>query len=240
MNREAFARAFFGPGNELRWGSEAPTADLTEWLQDALGETDPLLLPRRNEAGEEIWYCLAESARSLRELREQLRAFVGGSLVEFDGLPARLDRGDLIEAAVLERAQERVFRIRAPVSFTAVVRERMLLLRSLLRQRPARRAEILRPIGRVLRDFDYALLARDAQRSASCIDELKRGARIEPRNLLFLRVRRFDALGLWAELSAMPEFDAIATADRPRSVTESLVRAVYFAHLGEMVEGGGV
>jgi len=245
----SFEAAFFGPGNRLRWdairsGSLAADvkARLGPFLDDLRRAPDLLVLPRvREDDGRVQWYVLCASARFARVARDELRAFLGPSYSDFEGLPTNLDPSDGVEAAVLSRCGSSAFRLEVPQRdlFNAA-RERLLLLMRLRDERPVRNARRLRAAGRVLREFEYALMAKDGQATAQCIEELRTSGQLGATNLLFLEVRRLAALGQWNAILVLPELGSLLVMARPRRVTEALIRAVYAARLREFEDGSRI
>jgi hypothetical protein len=242
----SFESEFFGPGNRLRWdaicaGSLAPDvrARLGPFLDDLKRARDVLVLPRvREDDGRVQWYVLCASARVARVARDELRAFLGPSYSDFEGLPTNLDQSDGVEAAVLARCGSSAFRLDVPQrALLNAARERLLLLTRLRDERPVRSARRLRAAGRVLRDFEYALIARDGQASAECIEELRTAGQLGATNLLFLEVRRLAALGQWNAILVLPELGSLLAIARPRRVTEAVIRALYEARLREFEHG---
>ena len=133
-----------------------------------------------------------------------------------------------VEASVLTRCGINAFRLDVSErSILDVARERLRLLIRLRRERPARHARRLRAVGRVLRDFEYALLARDETAARDLIDELRWSGHLCATNLLFLEVRRLAVGGYWDAILVLPELDALIAMPRPRRVTEALIVAVY-------------
>ena len=240
-----FEEQFFGPGNRLRWqairdGTLAPDVRdrLSPFLHQLGTNPDVLVLPRVLENGRVQWYILCSSARFARIARDEFRAFLGPSYSDFEGQPSLMDDHDAVEAAVLARCGENAFRLEIsnPTLFETA-RNRLLLLIRLRNERPRRHASLVRPSGRILRDFEYALLGRDGNAASECIRELDASGRLTTANLLFLRIRRFAALDNWSEILALPELNSILLLPRPRRVTEDLVRAVYAGELRQFEEG---
>lgn len=241
-----FAEEFFGPGNRLTWAAiqaGSLPGDVQERLGPFLEELqrapEVLVLPRVREDGQVQWYVLCSSARAARMARDEVRSFVGSTYCEFDGRPTRFDPDDKIEQAVLSHYGNNAFRLdvcdRAVID---VVRERLRLLVQLRKDRPARHGRRLRASGRVLRDFEYALLTGNDRAAEECIEELRATGQLNATNLLFLEVRRLAACGQHDVLLALPECDALLAMRRPRRVTEALIRAVYRSRLIEFEDGG--
>jgi hypothetical protein len=244
----SFEEAFFGPGNRLRWKeicagtiSTDVKSRLGPFLDNLARAPDLLVLPRvREDDGRVQWYVLCASERIARVARDELRAFLGPSYSDFEGRPTILDASDPVEAAVLSKCGtgNRAFRIEVPErSFFTVARERLLMLTRLRDERPARTPRHPRAVGRVLRDFEYGLMAADGEATVGCILELRTAGQLSATNLLFLEVRRLAALRQWNAILALPEFGALLTMPRPRRVTEALIQATYAVRLREFEEG---
>src|SRR6185503_7027959 len=116
------------------------------FLDDLKRARDVLVLPRvREDDGRVQWYALCASARIARVARNELRAFLGPSYSDFEGLPTNLDPSDAVEAAVLARCGNSAFRIDVPQRVLLnTARERLLLLTRLRSERPVRRARQIR------------------------------------------------------------------------------------------------
>jgi len=244
----SFESEFFGPGNRLRWeaiqaGSLAAEARqrLGPFVEDLERNCDIIALPRVRESGEVQWYVLCSSARTARLARDEVQAFIGPSYSNFEGRPTQLNRSDPVEAAVLARYGTNAFRVDIPdPTVVNAARERLRLLIYLQKERPSRHAKRTRAAGRVIRDFEYALLANQEAAAAECIEELRSAGQLSAPNLLFLEVRRLAAGQHWDSILSLPELHALLAMVRPRRVTEALIRAVYFSYLKEFEQDGRV
>lgn len=241
-----FEEAFFGPGNRLRWEAiqaGSLSADARErlgpFLDDLRRDTEMLVLPRvRDDDGRVQWYVLCSSTRVARIARDELRAFLGPSYSDFEGRPMRLDPTDPVEAAVVSRCGANAFRLEVPQqSLINAARERLRLAVRLRYERPVRHARRVRAAGRVLRDFEYAILTGDGQSAVDCIAELRSAGHLGATNLLFLEVRRLAASTQWNAILALPGVGSLLAMARPRRVTEALIRAVYAVQLQEFEDG---
>lgn len=240
-----FEATFFGPGNRLRWEA-IKAGSLPRDVQDRLGpfladlqrNPDVLVLPRALDSGRVQWYVLCASPRATRMARDEVRAFLGPTYSDFEGRVTRLDPADTVEAAVLDRYGNNAFRLDVPErDLVDTARERLRLLMRLRNERPTRHARRLRAVGRVLRDFEYALLTVDAHAAGNLIDELRSSGYLSATNLLFLEVRRLAASTHWDAVLSLPELDSLLAMSRPRRVTEALINAVYESRLREFEEG---
>jgi hypothetical protein len=240
-----FEERFFGPGNLLRWeairaGTLAPSVSerIGPFLEGLRGSPTVLVLPRALEGDRVLWYALCDSARTARTFRDELRAFLGTSYSDFEGRLSRLDPNDPVEAAVLERCPHHAVRFEVPDrALFEAARGRLRLLLRLRGERPARHGKRVRATGRVLRDFEYSLVACDGDTAADCIAELRGVGGLDATSLLFLEVRRHAALGQWQTLLALPEMGSLLRLRRPRRVTEAIIQAVYAVHLQEFEIG---
>jgi hypothetical protein len=200
-----------------------------------------LALPRvREEGGEVLWYVLCSSPRTARIARDEVQAFLGPIYSNFEGRPSQLDRNDPVEAAVLAKYQNNAFRVEIPDrNLFEIARERLGLLIRLEKERPPRHGARIRAAGRVLRDFEYALLTNQEAAATACIEELRSAGQLSAANLLFLEVRRLAAGHHWDAILALPALQELLTVAKPRRVTEALIRAVYSIHLKEFEDNGG-
>jgi hypothetical protein len=199
-----------------------------------------VILPRLASSSDlPIWYVLCRSAETYRSTRDELQALVGSSFAPFSGAAANFHDGDAIDGAVREAYGAYAFKI--PVLETGLVtplRERLLLYLQLLAERPPRIGVRTRSAGRILREFEYALVTRDEQVATECVEELRSAGYLDASNLLFLDVRLLDTFGHWSALVALPELQPLLSIKRPRRVTEALVRAVYAVHLSSFEATG--
>lgn len=233
-----FLSAFFAPPNAL--GTEAldPATPSGKWLKpwvDRAKPPDPLptVLPLMSPDQSVSWYALAFSPSQFRGLGAEINAFAGPSYSTFDGRPADLSESDPIDSAVAAATHGHAFRFQAPGEALdrAALRAQLELMRSVWTQRPERVYRATRPVGRVLRDFELAIASADDDASAAILKELRARGDLSAQNLLFLAIRRHVALGEFREVLALDELGTVLTGDRPRLVTQDLIRAVYAVHL---------
>ena len=211
---------------------------LGPFLDDLQRNPEVLILPRVRDGGQVQWYVLCSSPRATRIARDEVRGFLGPTYCDFDGRGTRLDPNDSVDASVLARCGNNAFRFDvSDRTILDVARERLRLLIRLRNERPARHPRRLRAVGRVLRDFEYALLANDVAAARDLIDELRSSGHLGATNVLFLEVRRLAAGGHSDAILALPELDALLAMPRPRRVTEALIGAVYDSRLKEFEEG---
>jgi hypothetical protein len=241
----SFEAAFFGSGNRITWeaiqaGSLSPEVQtrLGPFLEDFRHSLEVVVLPRVREDGRVQWYVLCSSERMTRIARDEVRAFLGPTYSDIDGPPTQLDPADPVEAAVLERNGINAFRVDISERRDfEIARERLRLLMRLRRERPTRHARRLRAVGRILRDFEYALLVGDPAAAGALIEELRFAGHLSATNLLFLEVRRLAAGRRWDAILEHADLEALLAMPRPSRVTEAIIRAVYASELQQFEEG---
>lgn len=234
----SFEATFFGPGNSLRWHKIAdrtlPPSTLEKldpFIESMSQETEASVLPRLFPDGSVVWYVLSPSNRIVRFSREELRGFLGLSYSLSDGVHTRLDPADGIDSAVLELYGNSAFKIFVPSELREVARDRLLAYLKLRRIRPTRLKAFARPASRILRDFEYSILAGSYEEASERIEELRAAGHLSAMNLLFLHVRALACAHQWSDICDLPEMDALLNIRRPIRVTECLIRAVYITQL---------
>lgn len=232
--QDQFLKTFFGPGNRIRWEqvqthSESSNAKRVRPFIEALRpDWDCLILPRVWADNRVTWYAMAPSPRQVRVLQEELVAFVGPSFTGFSGQPALLDAHDPIEAAILAFSGGDVFRLDVvDPSLKDACRDRLAQLLEVRGLRPKGRGLTLRHPGRVLRDFELALLTAEPTVAGGYLDELQKLGRLSAENIRFLQVRYHETFEEWDSIEAMIEDGAILAVRRPARVTQALIRAIY-------------
>jgi hypothetical protein len=243
----SFETEFFGPGNRLRWEAiQAGSLPAEVWqrlgpfVEDLEHDREIVALPRvREEGGDVLWYVLCSSPRTVRIARDEVQAFLGPTYSNFEGRPSQFDPNDPVEAAVIAKYQANAFRVEIPDrNIFEIARERLGLLIRLEKERPPRHGTRIRAAGRVLRDFEYALLTNQEAAATACIEELRSAGQLSAANLLFLEVRKLATGHHWDAILALPALQELLSVTKPRRVTEALIRAVYSIHLKEFEENG--
>ncbi|HJQ12900.1 MAG TPA: protein DpdD [Gemmatimonadaceae bacterium] len=241
----SFEEKFFGPGNRISWQSissgalPAEAAErLAPFLEDFRTSREIVALPRVTLDKKSQWYFLCASERHARLARDLVRAFLGPSYSDLDNQPAPLQPSDPIDTAVIARYNGNAFRITiVSQQLVGPVRERLHLLMTLRREQPVRDPHRLRPVGRILRDFEFSLQSRDERTAAALIAEVRHAGYLSANNLVFLEVLRLSSVDNWHAILALPELALLLAIDCPRRVTEALIRAVYAVHLQEFEQG---
>lgn len=227
-----FLEQFFGDGNLLQLNEietpNNPANILEPWIKRL--ESDlPTVLPCKRQQGTE-WYGIAQSERQLRSLGEHLTAFVGPTWSTFRGQRASFALTDPVEAAVDAFTEGRAFKFQGLADHKGQSKQLWRALermRQVLDHKVELTYQVSKATGRVLRDFFMALQARDRTAAVSQLQYLQTHNRLDPSNLLFLKVRMLCDLEEWKELLNLPELPDLLQTRRPNEVTQALIRGVY-------------
>ncbi|HEY3413886.1 MAG TPA: protein DpdD [Armatimonadota bacterium] len=234
--RIGFLQRFFGPGNDIEWDRldsyTSPIASPTRaWIDDFRKLGFPMVLPRSAE-GRLQWYAVAESARQMRELREELLAFVGPSFSTFRGVPAELDPNDPLESALLQLDLTAYKFRRDPADPQSHRLLRALELMWNVRRTENRRvAAIHIAEGRLLRHFEMALADNNRPAADSALSTIAAQGQLGHLNLAFLEVQLYSTLGLWPEVLDCSRRHDLLNIQRPVAVTRALIQAWYKVEL---------
>lgn len=236
----AFLRTFFGSGNSIQWDAyetATPTdpirTNLEPWVRRFLKQESPFVLPRVDPSSKRTsWYVLCGNSREARSMRESLLAFIGPTYSSFHGELANLDPEDPIENCCQSTFGSLVFRL--PVIHNDDRTKVGRLLTTLIDYRDresGRSLAAVKPIGRLLRDLEMAILARSEQSAWANYGEIRSRGRLSATNLAFLQVRIFAAFEKWAELLLLPILDDILQLRRPKRISDQIAQAVYRQYL---------
>lgn len=239
---QAFLRAFFGSGNSIQWDAyeaaaptEAIRSYLEPWVRRLLKQESPFVLPRVDPSSKRTtWYVLCGNSREARSMRESLVAFIGPSYSKFHGELAKLDPEDPIENCCQSIFGSFVFRL--PVIHNDDRTKVGSLLTTLIDyhdRESGRSLAAVKPIGRLLRDLEMAILATNEQSAWAIYGEIRSRGRLSATNLAFLQVRIFAAFEKWSELLLLPVLDDILQVRRPKRISDQIAQAVYRQHLAQ-------
>ena len=232
LDTHQFLERFFGDDNQIKLNAIESANGSARMLQPWIVRLEqglPSVLPYKHDQGTD-WYGVAQSERQLRSLREDLTAFVGPTWSTFRGQRSPLNLGDPVEASVQSFTGGLAFKFQGASDGNGKSHEiwkALELMRQVLDRRVAQTYETPRATGRVLRDFYMALQACDRSAAKHQLHYLKTHNRLDPQNLLFLKVRMLSDLEEWEELLALPELPDLLGTRRPYEVTQALIRAVY-------------
>ncbi|MDB4371048.1 protein DpdD [Mariniblastus sp.] len=240
INHQTFLEEFFGPGNQLQWeaydsGTMPANAKsaLKPWIDKIATEAHPFFLPRVDPNSKiTTWYAFCNDTRTARGLRELLTAFIGATYSQFDGQFAELDENDLIESACQREFGNLVFKLPVVDSQDRPVVEMKLKLLSAFNERTPNRSVLTpKPIGRLLRDLEMAVVVRNEQSAWKLYEEIRSRGRLSSSNLAFLQVTIYAAFERWQDILSLPQLNDLLNVIRPKRVTEAISSAVYQIHL---------
>jgi hypothetical protein len=233
---------FFGGSNALQWEgivSESAPRDwlvsVTPWL-DFLSSSPlhhPLLLPVFGTDGTRYWYAMAPDDAVAAQMLEEVRAFIGPSFTKFSGHWHDLSSSNDIERALKERFAWRVLRLDLNATTDLLnVEQSIARYRSVLSRRLPIPDRAVRPFAAVRTDFDLALLAGNAERAQSFLDELVSSGRIGADQHQFLRVRLLAGLGRVEELVRNRVLiESVMNLALPPQIVVDLVESLYEVHI---------
>lgn len=235
QDADAFLEAFFGDGNELTPSALAvANPALADWLEERVRSLKqeplaPALLPRRS-GNTTTWYGLAHSPRERRELIQALQSFVGPTYgtIRIDHM---LDPADSVDRAAQTFAGGHAFTVEVLPGQQAEVRQALELFFQLQELRPRRHVSVARPLGRLLREFEMAVLAGVADISADVLGDIEATGQLSAQNIIFLRIRRLAGLRNFRQIMDLPELATILSIRRPARVTAALFDALYATEL---------
>ena len=237
---QTFLKAFFGAGNSIQWDdyeNAAPTdavrVYLEPWVQRFVKKESPFLLPRVDSSSKQTtWYVLCSHPREARSMRESLLAFIGPTYSKFNGELATLDLKDSIDDLCQSTFGSLVFRL--PIIQNDDRTKVGQLLTTLIDYRnreSGRTLDAVKPIGRLLRDLEMAILAKNAQSAWAVYGEIRSRGRLSATNLAFLQVRILGEFEQWAEMLLLPNLNDILQVRRPKKISDQIAHAVYQHHL---------
>jgi hypothetical protein len=232
-----FLERFFGEHNELKLeeieSGSGVAGLLLPWVTRLkLVHPLPTIVARKFVDDEGLarytWYGVAQTQRELRDLSEDLTAFVGPTWSTFRGDRATLNVTDPTDVAVQEFTNGLAFKFSGT---NKKIWDSLELMRNLWERRKTLELEDLRPPGRVLRDFFMALQASNRESAESALRILRDNHGYDAINISFLKIQMLASLERWGELLDSPNFSDILQVRRPVAVTQALISAVYHSEL---------
>jgi hypothetical protein len=190
----------------------------------------PLVLPRLWEATtESAYYVIARRPNEAAVVRDLLVAFAGPSFVKVGyDVPVDLDGSDVIEAAIAARyGPASTFKLRAPRDKRKALHGALTRMLALVEHSPQRAWSAPQPLGRLLTDFESALVGGAPQVAAEILDQISRQGGLSVANLKHLQIKRLAVLGQAGELLNLPGLREILLQDPPRAVKDLVLGAIY-------------
>ncbi|GAA2582552.1 hypothetical protein GCM10010304_25820 [Streptomyces roseoviolaceus] len=201
----------------------------------------PMVLPWLNEKTQRMaYYVIPRRREELTAVRDLLVAFVGPSFAKYGyDAPAALDKPH--EAAILKRyGAGSAFVVQA----TTDTDERRSLRTALERmvevveRAPARSWSAPKPLGRLLADFEAALLSGAPQTAQALLQQIDRQGGLSPANVKHLEIRLWAAQGRASEVLALRGLREVLLQDPPVLVKDMVLSALFTAHIEPaLVEG---
>ncbi|MGV9795272.1 protein DpdD [Gordonia sp. NPDC003422] len=194
-----------------------------------------LILPWTNG-----FYLFSENGEGQRRGREVVQAFLGPSVALVQtvdqeyldkNLPAAWQATGLVKAAFLRRVTHR----------HDEAREMLARLEDLVASVGGRSAvalELKPSHSDLLRDFRLALIGLDVESARAILEQILLTGHVSAENARHLKIEYFAAFGRWAEMRAMPHVGALLKARRPRAISETLLRMVWWSELAAPEHGG--
>lgn len=220
---------FFGPGNAISRADAEANPELSRLLKEVEpGLRVPAVLPRRMDGGVVEWFVLCGDDTALRRVQAELVGFVGPTYGRWDGIRARLDLKDPVEAAVNEFCEGKVIRFRT-VGDDEFKRcwAALRLMRTVLADRPTQSSAPIRTGATLVTEFELAIAAGETRVSSEALAELRSRGLLGAENLRFLEVRQSAAEGRWLDIARAGDLGDLIRIRRPWLVTEDILTALY-------------
>jgi hypothetical protein len=194
----------------------------------------PMVLPWLNEKTQRMAYYVIPRRREERTaVRDLLVAFVGPSFAKYGyDAPAALDKPH--EAALLQRyGAGSTFIVQATADTDERKRLRTALERMVegVERAPARSWSAPKPLGRLLADFEAALLSGAPQTAQALLQQIDRQGGLSPANVKHLEIRLWAAQGRAREVLALRGLREVLLQDPPVLVKDMVLSALFTAHI---------
>jgi len=204
----------------------------------------PFVLPLKTKSGRELFfYGGAQNARKLSELRCVMRAFLGSADVSPD-LPVIKQPETIAEQALLKRSPQGIIKVTLLDQSDAPAKKRVYQafakLLELYEERPDITVDLIRPTGRILRDFFSACSVRDGAAAFRFYEELKGSGRVSRRNLLSLELQALAAGKQWQDILDHSQLSDLLQGRVPIRVTILLLRAMGHSGLYDLCDSHGL
>jgi hypothetical protein len=227
--------AFFGPGNIISRADAEANHELSRSLSDIEPRLRvPAVLPRRMDGEVVEWFVLCGDDTALRRAQAEVVAFIGPTYGRWDGIRARLNSEDPVEAAVDAFCDGKAIRFRTVgddefKTCWAALR----LMRAVWAQRPEHGAAPVRTGATLVREFELAIAAGETRVSDEALAELRSRGLLGAENLRFLEIRQWGAEGRWRDIARAGDLADLIRIRRPWLVTEDILTALYRARIAD-------
>ncbi|RPK58577.1 protein DpdD [Streptomyces sp. ADI95-17] len=194
----------------------------------------PMVLPWLNEQTQRMaYYVIPRRREQLTSVRDLLVAFVGPSLAKYGySVPVALDRTH--EAPILERyGAESTFVVQATTDTEERKRLRSALERmvKVVERSPERAWSAPKPLGRLLADFEAALLSGAPQAAETLLQQIDRQGGLSPANVKHLEIRLLAAQGRANDVLSLRGLREVLLQDPPVPVKDMVLSALFTAYI---------
>ncbi|MFG2813836.1 hypothetical protein [Streptomyces sp. NPDC048410] len=194
----------------------------------------PMVLPWLDEKTQRMaYYVIPRQREQLSAIRDLLVAFVGPSFAKYGyDTPAALNRPH--EAGILARyGTGSTFVVQATTDMEERKRLRTALQRmvKVVEHAPARSWSTPKPLGRLLSDFEAALLSGAPQTARTLLQQIDRQGGLSPANVKHLEIRLLAAQGKANEVLALRGLREVLLQDPPILVKDMVLSAIFTAHI---------
>lgn len=236
--REAFIKWFFSEktGNGIRLNDQEATVFLP-WVDRMRGDgpKETVLPFYHRQTDQIIWYGIAFNDSQFYSLGQHLNHFIGASYSTFGQRRMQPSFCQEAERALNRISGGRFYRFEGHYH---PILAKLELMFNVLQRSKGRKAELPRPIERVLRDFHMALVAGNRQQAEKELDYIGKNQYLTARNEMFLKVQMLRAFQEWKELVGLLHSTEILSIRRPLRVTGALIEAVYHEELATFENEG--
>lgn len=194
----------------------------------------PMVLPWLDKTTQRMaYYVIPRRREHLNSVRDLLVAFVGPSFAKYGyDTPAVLDRPH--EAAIRDRyGAGSTFVVQATTDTGERRRLRTALERmvKMVERSPTRSWSPPKPLGRLLADFEAALLSGAPQTAKALLQQIDRQGGLSPTNVRHLEIRLLTAQGRANEVLALRGLREVLLQDPPVPVKDMVLSALYTAYV---------
>lgn len=177
------------------------------------------------------FYLFSEDDEGQRRGREVITAFLGPSVVAIETVPAqRL----VLPASWKSTGLVRVSYLRRVEQGQDAAKEMLSRLEEMTASISDRTWHVLTITptpSDLLRDYRIAILRKDDESARILLDQIRSTGQVSAENLRYLRVEYLAAFNRWTEMRSLPHIGALLQARRPRAVSESLLRMLWWTEL---------